>query len=142
MTKRKRLALFFRRLDAAAPVNSAAAALQLLTDTLNAVEDEFSGVTLNPLLWESDGRMYPPQEDSRRSVAGRPSLRRYRHAEHNTFLGVNGSIRIEDHPATKCSWINPVLMDSGRTTLISHQGRAGRRGRVDVLFLARYIHCT
>jgi hypothetical protein len=39
--------------------------------------------------------MYPPQEDSRRRVQGGTSLWRYRSAGHQTFVGENGSIRIE-----------------------------------------------
>jgi hypothetical protein len=95
MTRKQRLRKFIERLEAAGSANSLATALELLRTTLNAVEDEFSGVPNNPLLWESDGRLYPPQEDSGRSVPDRPSVRRYRSVGHNTFVRQNGAIRIE-----------------------------------------------
>jgi hypothetical protein len=95
LPKRERLRIFLERLKSALPVNSADEALTLLSSILNAVEDEFSGVPSNPSLWKTDGRMYPPQEDCRRNVPNRPSLRRYRSVSHNTFIGLNGSIRIE-----------------------------------------------
>jgi hypothetical protein len=94
-SKKERFEIFVKRLNAAEPAGSAEDALILLGDILNDVEDEFSGIPNNPELWETDGRMYPPQEDSRRNVPGQPSLRRYRSRAHNTYIGVNGSIRIE-----------------------------------------------
>lgn len=60
------------------------------------VEDEHSGIENNPNAWRTDGRMYPPQKDSRRAVADRPSLSRYRSVRHNTFIGANGSLQIVD----------------------------------------------
>ena len=96
LSKGKRLRFFFERLTGAPPANSADEALALLAKILNEVEDEHSGVEYNPDAWADDGRMYPPKEDNRRSVVDRPSLRRYRNAKHNTFFGLNGSIRIED----------------------------------------------
>ena len=88
--------MFLQRLEAAPPASSADEALDLLGRMLNAVEDEHSGVEYNPKPWKYDGRMYPPQEDNRRAVPERPSLRRYRSARHNTFIGPNGSILIQD----------------------------------------------
>ena len=95
LSKRQRLRILLVRLASLPAADSADAALTLLNRILNAVEDEFSGIPFNPLLWNADGRMYPPQEDNRRSVSGRPSLRRDRSAGHNTFIGKNGAIRIE-----------------------------------------------
>lgn len=94
-SKAKRLKEFLRRLEAAPPASSPNEALDLLSRTLNAVEDELSGVPGRPELWRSDGRMYPPQEDARVKSPGQPSVRKYRNKGHYVFIGVNGSIRIE-----------------------------------------------
>ena len=68
---------------------------ELVAKTLNGVEDEFSGVPNRPERWRTDGRMYPPQEDSRVRSPERPSLRKYRTKGNYIFIGINGSIRIE-----------------------------------------------
>jgi hypothetical protein len=105
-SKKQRFEIFLNRLNAAKAAASADEALQLLATILNAVEDEFSSIPYNPELWQGDGRMYPPQEDNRRQVPGHPSLRRYRSAQHNTFIGSNGSIRIET-----CASKPEILLD-------------------------------
>lgn len=93
--KAKRLQEFLQRLKAAPPANSAEKALELLAEILNAVEDEFSGVPFRPEHWRTDGRMYPPQEDSRVKFPERPSLRKYRNKGHYNYIGSNGSLRID-----------------------------------------------
>lgn len=87
--------LFLRRLKRAPRVDSADEAFDLLGATLNAVEDEFSDVHYRPESWRTDGRLYPPQEDSRVKFPERPSLRKYRNKGHYNIIGLNGSIRIE-----------------------------------------------
>ena len=95
LPKKERLKIFLERLGASQPVRSDDDALSLLSKILDAVEDEFAGVTLaqDPA---GLARMGPPREDNRHEVPHRPSLRRYRSRHHNTFIGTNGSIRIKD----------------------------------------------
>ena len=94
MSKQQRLEEFFHRLAAAAPVSTGQDMYNLLVQSLNAVEDELSGIPYNPAQWQSDSRMYPPQPDSRRPVPQRPHIVRYRTRAHNVFIASNGSIEI------------------------------------------------
>ena len=95
MSKSERLQIFVQRLKAANRAASAEDALDLLSTILNAVEDEFSGLPCNPHAGQKEGRMYSPQQDNRHEVPDRPSVCRYRSAQHNTYFGLNGAIRIE-----------------------------------------------
>lgn len=95
VTKAKRLKEFIKRLREAPAANVVATAFDLLSQTLNAVEDELSEVPFRPENWRTDGRMYPPKEDSRVKCPERPSLKKYRNKGHYDYFGSNGSIRIE-----------------------------------------------
>ena len=70
--------------------------MNLLASTLNAVEDEHSGVSFNPDSWQTDGRMYPALADRIRSVPGRLGVSCLHHVRHLTFVAANGSIEIKD----------------------------------------------
>jgi hypothetical protein len=95
-SKAERLEEFLRRLDAAERCTSFGEARTLVADTLNDVEDEMSGIQFNPVLPGDDGRMYPPQDDSERSVPGQEDVKRFRSARHNTYISSEGAIRIQE----------------------------------------------
>jgi hypothetical protein len=92
-SKAERLAEFLRRLGAAPAATDAASARRLIEETLN-VEDEMTDIPFDPAAWETDGRMYPAQDDQVRSVAGRSDLRRLVSRGHDTFIRDNGAIAI------------------------------------------------
>jgi hypothetical protein len=96
LTKQERFEKFLERLAASPPARSAEEALELVSTTLNGVEDDFTEIPYQPDLWQSDGRMYPPRGDSVFAVAGRADLSRYRSRGHNTYLRDNGAIEIRD----------------------------------------------
>ena len=94
LTIHERLEEFLTRMRAAPCCGSFDAAFALLSETLNAVEDELSGIPFDPERSRFDGRMYPPQEDARRTVLGREDLRRYRSKQHSTYFSMEGAILI------------------------------------------------
>ena len=95
-TKEERIALFLERLTAAPRASTAREAFDLLGVTLNEVEDELTDIAYQPGNYETDGRMYPPQEDSARDVPERQDVVRYRSRSHNTYIRDNGAIEIQD----------------------------------------------
>lgn len=95
-SKQERFEEFLARLEQASCPSSHDEAFTLLRDILNQTEDELSGIPYQPESWQTDGRLYPPEEDSARSVEGRWDLTRYRNKGHNTFIRENGAIEIRD----------------------------------------------
>ena len=94
-SRRERLAEFVRRLAAAPGMSSFDDAYRQLGEILNAVEDELTGIPFDPPRWQEDGRMYPPQMDNMRVVAGHLGVKRFRSRQHVTFIGDNGAIEIQ-----------------------------------------------
>lgn len=94
--KTARFVEFLGRLSVAPSCLSFEEAYDVLCFTLNAVEDELTTIPYAPERWMSDGRMYPPQLDSMHEVPDRPRVKRFRSRAHNTFIGDNGSLLIED----------------------------------------------
>jgi hypothetical protein len=103
-SKQERFTEFIRRLGEATPASSAPEALAQLSQILNEVEDLLTEIPYNPHTWMSDGRMYPPQIDNKRSTA-HPEVDRYRSRSHNTFIGHHGAIQIVSLPQ------NVIILD-------------------------------
>ena len=95
MNKDARLEIFYARLQEAAAAQTHDEAYALLCDTLNAVEDEFSGAPNNPVNWRTDGRLYPPQKDRVYAVSGFPEVLRYNSFKHDTYIASNGAIEVK-----------------------------------------------
>lgn len=95
-TKRERLNEFLRRLSLEAPVGNAQESRDQMARLLNQVEDEMTSIPYDPSKWKTDGRMYPPFDDSIRAVPGWSTITRFRHVGHNTFLAANGAIEIQN----------------------------------------------
>lgn len=93
-----RLTYFLQRLASLPAASSAAEARSQLDSTLNAVEDEFSGVPFDPSNWMMDGRMYPPQDDFAFPVEGYPEVTLFRARKHRIYIRANGAVRIETTP--------------------------------------------
>lgn len=96
LSKDARLRLFLDRLRSASPAANHDGAVALIASTLNAVEDDHSGVPANPSSWQSDGRMYPPQADMARPSPDLPGVMVYRSRGHRTLIGANGAFSIAE----------------------------------------------
>jgi hypothetical protein len=108
-TKAERLVEFFRRLAAAAPADTAEAALALIRDTLNAVEDELSGVDYDAdlaTMQMPSARMYPPLPDSERPSIIRDT-RCFRARFHDIFVANNGAFMIRHHHSLRVELSKP-----------------------------------
>ena len=99
-SKEERLAEVWKRLGAAPEPCSHDEAHQLLGDFIHEVEDDLTDIPRDPVNWQTDGRMYPPQEDSARVVFGRSDVVRYRSRGHHTFIRTNGAIEVRDTAGT------------------------------------------
>jgi hypothetical protein len=94
-SKSARLAEFFNRLVQAPLATTFDEAFDVLSATLNQVEDELSGVPFDPPNWKIDGRMYPPQPDKEK-LTERPGARAFRTVGNLILLGDNGAIEVQD----------------------------------------------
>ncbi len=91
----ERLQEFYRRLAGEPLARSAGEALSQMSQRLDEVEDDLSGIPKKsppPAREQSDGRMYPPQRDSIRRAADGSITARTR--GHRIAIGSDGSIVI------------------------------------------------
>jgi hypothetical protein len=95
VSRGERLREFLRRLGAAPAFPCAESAFEGVRTTLNAVENELSGIPYDPCHPRGDGRLYPAKRSWRSRVPGRPDLRRYRFKAHRLYIGASGAILIE-----------------------------------------------
>ena len=95
VNKKERIKIFLERLSAESPASSEKDAYQLLSKALNDVEDEHTGIPYDIDSWMDDGRMYPPQQDSKNNTDN-DRVVRYRNKGHNTYIADNGAIQIKD----------------------------------------------
>lgn len=110
-SKPQRLAEFLRHLSEAPAAQSYQEARQQVEAILNAVEDELTDIPFNLDASHSDGRMYPPLDDTEKK-AGHPGFRRFRTKAHNLLFGTNGSIRIHCVPPPPEKWaVGVVIFD-------------------------------
>lgn len=107
MEKDARLKLFYQILEAAPAASTHDEGYELICNTLNAIEDEHSGVPNNPNAWKRDGRLYPPQKDRAYAVAGFPRVIRYRSFNHETYIAANGAIEVKLVATGKIDFTKP-----------------------------------
>ncbi len=96
VAKAVRLQAFLRRLAELPPAVDHDDARRKIDETLNAIEDEMSGVPYDPDHWRTDGRMYPALDDSAADVEGHSDVTAYRHRRPETFIAAHGAFEIRD----------------------------------------------
>jgi hypothetical protein len=94
-SKEERFAEFLRRLALLPRARNISEAREQLERTLNQVEDEMTGIAYDPTQWQSDGRMYPPQDDSLR-LTRNPAVLCFRSKGHRTYIAQGGAIEIHE----------------------------------------------
>ncbi|MCA8913111.1 MAG: hypothetical protein KDB82_15530 [Planctomycetes bacterium] len=117
-TRAERLAICFERLATAPPADSYEAALKLVCDTLDQVEDEFSGEPNDPSRWMELDRMFPPLADNLFPDTPRKGVTTAVTRGHNILIGSNGSVEIHRR----------VKTDKEKTTILE-MSKPGADGR-------------
>lgn len=98
-SRRERIEVFLQRLASAPAASDHDEAMRRIVEIPNRVEDEMTSIPYDPEFPANDGRMYPPQPDSKRLVKDRSDVVRYRSKMHSVLIGDNGAIQIVDHRA-------------------------------------------
>ena len=72
--KSERITAFLERLKSAPAASNHDEAMGQIVEILNRVEDEMTSIPYDPTFPANDGRMYPPQPDSKRLVPNRSDV--------------------------------------------------------------------
>ena len=110
LTKKERLDLFLQALKELPVAHDGEEAYQQVCDTLNRIEGENTDIPNRPELWQTDGRIYPPQKDSSRRIEGHSDVIRYRSKGHNTYIKDNGAIEIALNDPKKPYFQGEILL--------------------------------
>lgn len=94
--KAQRLQEVYRRLAHAPAAETFTEMRDQMNDVLNAVEDQLTGIPYDPHCWETDGRLYPVQDDNVYGVEGSPRITLLRARRSSIYIGDNGAIEIQD----------------------------------------------
>lgn len=94
--KAQRLQEIYRRLAEAPAAGTFAEMRAQLSDVINSVEDQWTGIPCNPASWRNDGRIYPVDDDNVFAVAGHLRVTLLRARKNLVYIGENGSIEIHD----------------------------------------------
>lgn len=94
--KVQRLHEVYRRLAQAPAAGTFMEMRGQLDDVLNAVEDQLTGIPYDPHCWQTDGRLYPVQDDNVFGVEGSPRVMLLRARGSMIYIGDNGAIEIQD----------------------------------------------
>jgi hypothetical protein len=105
-TKRERLQLIQERLEKAPCASTHDEAFTMLANIVNEVENEHSGVPYDPTAWMADGRIYPPQLDSKRACQVQFACR-YRTKGHHVFIGDHGAVVFQSVATMRIEFSKP-----------------------------------
>lgn len=94
--KAERLQEIYRRLAQAPAAGNFIEMRAQLAAIINEVEDQLTRIPFDPQHWESDGRIYPVQDDYVFAVPGSPRVKLLRARKNRVYIGDNGSVEIHN----------------------------------------------
>lgn len=105
--KTARLQEVYRRLAAAPAAQTFGEMRGQLNNVLNDVEDQLTDIPYDPRSWETDGRLYPVQDDNVHAVEGHPRVRLLRARRSLIYIGDNGAIEVQDVVSGRVEFSKP-----------------------------------
>lgn len=107
--KAQRLQEVYRRLAQAPAAGTFTGMRDQLNEMLNAVEDQLTNIPYDPRCWETDGRLYPVQDDNVYDVEGHPRVTLLRARRSMIYIGDNGAIEVHDVVSGAVQFSKPGL---------------------------------